>query len=47
MTKKKYIDAYLDGYFSDKKIHYGFKYFKMLEEAEEKSEKKIKQIAYN
>ena len=42
MTKKEYIGAYLDGYFSDKKISYGFKYFKMLEEAEEKAEKKWK-----
>jgi hypothetical protein len=41
MTKKQYIGAYLDGYFSDKKIAYGFKYFQMLEQAEEKAEKKF------
>lgn len=41
--KQKYIDAYLDGYFSDKKIEYGFAYFNKLEKATLKAEKKYKQ----
>ena len=42
MTKKDYVGAYLDGYFSDKKVPYGFKYFSMFEEAEKQAEKKWK-----
>ncbi|WP_296683634.1 hypothetical protein [Flavobacterium sp.] len=38
--KQKYIGAFLDGYFSDKNIDYGFKYFSILEEATIKAEKK-------
>lgn len=38
--KQKYIGAYLDGYFSDKKIKYGLKYFSMLEKATKKAKKK-------
>jgi hypothetical protein len=42
MTKEQYIGAYLDGYFSDKEVPYGFKYFSMLEKAEKQAEKKWK-----
>lgn len=42
MTKKQYIGAFLDGYFSDKKMHYGFNYFFMLEKAEKQAEKNWK-----
>ena len=42
MTKKEYIGAFLDGYFSDKQVPYGFEYFSMLEEAEKQSKKKWK-----
>lgn len=41
--KQKYIGAYLDGYFSDKKIEYGFAYFNELEKATRKAKKKYKQ----
>lgn len=41
--KQKYIGAYLDGYFSDKKIEYGFAYFDHLEKATKKAKKKWKQ----
>ena len=34
MTKKhKYINAFLDGYFSDKKVNFGIKYYSMLNNA--------------
>ena len=34
MTKKqKYINAFLDGYFSDKKVDFGIKYYSMLNNA--------------
>ena len=34
MTKKqKYINAFLDGYFSDKKVVFGIKYYSMLNNA--------------
>lgn len=41
--KQKYIGAYLDGYFSNKKIEYGFAYFNELERAVKKAKKKYKQ----
>jgi hypothetical protein len=44
MTKKEYIGAFLDGYFSDKQVRYGFKYFSMLEEAEKQSKKKMETL---
>lgn len=40
--KQKYVEAYLDGYFSDKKMEYGFKYFRMLEKATKDALKKWK-----
>ena len=40
--KQKYIGAFLDGYFSDKKIQYGFFYFEELEKANKKAKKKYK-----
>jgi hypothetical protein len=42
MTKKEYIGAFLNGYFSDKQVPNGFKYFSMLEEAEKQAKKKCK-----
>jgi hypothetical protein len=40
MTKKqKYISAYLDGYFSDKNIKYGFSYFNELDKTRKQAEK--------
>jgi hypothetical protein len=39
MTKKEYIGAFLDGYFSNKNIEYGFVYFNHLEKAEELAKK--------
>ena len=42
--KEKYIGAFLDGYFSDKKhIEYGFVYFNNLEHATKIANKKWKQ----
>ena len=41
--KQKYIGAYLDGYFSDKKLEYGLAYFNALEKATKKANKKYKQ----
>ncbi len=42
--KEKYIGAFLDGYFSDKKhIEYGFTYFNHLEDATKKAKKKWKE----
>ena len=41
--KQKYIGAYLDGYFSDKKLEYGLVYFNQLEKATKKAKKKFKQ----
>lgn len=42
--KEKYIGAFLDGYFSDKKhIEYGFVYFNNLEHATKMANKKWKQ----
>ena len=44
MTKKeKYINAFLDGFFVDKKEKYGMIYYNLLEEAIKKAEKKYKQ----
>lgn len=40
--KEKYIGAFLDGYFSDKILDYGFKYFNELEKAEKLAKKKWK-----
>ena len=40
--KQKYIGAYLDGYFSDKKVPYGMQYYSMLENAINEAEKKWK-----
>jgi hypothetical protein len=41
--KQKYICAYLDGYFSDKKYSFGFTYFNQLGKATKKAKKKYKQ----
>lgn len=41
--KQKYIGAYLDGYFSDKNLEYGFEYFRQLERATKRAKKKWKQ----
>lgn len=41
--KQKYIGAFLDGYFSDKKLEYGFQYFAHLKEAEKLANKRWKQ----
>lgn len=44
MTKKeKYIEAFLDGYFVDKKLSYGMIYYSVLEEGTKKAEKKWRQ----
>lgn len=40
--KQKYIGAYLDGYFSDKKLEYGFEYFNELERATKRAKKSFK-----
>ena len=41
--KQKYIGAFLDGYFSDKKVEFGMQYYSMLNNAIKKNEKKWKQ----
>lgn len=41
--KEKYIGAFLDGYFFDKKVKYGLKYFEMFDKATRIAEKKWKQ----
>ena len=41
--KQKYIGAFLYGYFSDKKLKYGLRYFLILENATKKAKKKWKQ----
>ena len=42
-TKKmKYIAAYLDGYFSDKKVPCGMQYYSMLDNAISKAKKQWK-----
>ena len=43
MSKKEYIGAFLDGYFSDKFLNYGFVYFNELEKAENLAIKKWKE----
>jgi len=44
MTKKeKYINAFLDGFFSDKNESYGMTYYHLLEEGTKKALKKYKQ----
>lgn len=40
--KQKYIGAYLDGYFSDKKVEFGMQYYSMLDNAIDTAEKKLK-----
>lgn len=45
--KQKYIGAFLDGYFSDKKLEYGFQYFANLDKAEKLAKKKWKQYSKN
>jgi hypothetical protein len=41
--KEKYIGAFLDGYFSDKLLNYGFTYFNEVENATKLAKKKWKQ----
>ena len=41
--KQKYIGAFLDGYFSDKKVEFGMQYYSMLNNAIDIAEKKWKQ----
>jgi hypothetical protein len=43
MKKQDYINAFLDGYFSDKKVKYGLKYYAILNEAIKIAKKKWKQ----
>lgn len=43
MTKKEYIGAFLDGYFAEINVEYGFSYFSILAYAEELAERKWKQ----
>ena len=46
--KQKYISAFLEGYFLEKKIVvFGSKYYKMLDTAVEKAEEKWKQYESN
>jgi hypothetical protein len=40
--KQKYIGAFLDGYFSDKKVEFGMSYYSMLNNAIDIAEKKWK-----
>jgi hypothetical protein len=40
--KQKYIGAFLDGYFSDKKLDFGINYYSMLNDAIDTAEKKWK-----
>ena len=49
MTKKqKYIGAFLDGYFSDKKLsEYNFDYLRLLEEATKKAKNEKHLIELN
>ncbi len=44
MKKKDYIGAFLDGYFSDKKLPYGLQYYIELENAETLANLKWKQF---
>jgi hypothetical protein len=41
--KQKYIGAFLDGYFADKKIEFGMQYYSILNNAIKIAEKKWKQ----
>ena len=41
--KEKYIGAFLDGYFSDKLLNYGFTYFNEVENATKLAKNKWKQ----
>jgi hypothetical protein len=41
--KQKYIAAFLDGYFYDKKLDYNLLYFKIIEKGEKMAEKKWKE----
>lgn len=43
MTKQEYVGAFLDGYFLDKELDYGFAYLHQLEIAEKLAKKKWKQ----
>ena len=40
--KQKYIGAFLDGYFLDKKVKFGMQYYSMLNNAIDIAEKKWK-----
>lgn len=40
--KQKYIGAFLDGYFADKKIEFGMQYYSMLNNAIDIAKKKWK-----
>ena len=40
--KQKYIGAFLDGYFFDKKVEFGMQYYSMLNNAIDIAEKKWK-----
>ena len=40
--KQKYIVAYLDGYFSDKKVEFGMQYYSMLNNSIIKAKKQWK-----
>jgi hypothetical protein len=42
MTKQEYIGAFLDGYFSGKKLEYGFAYLDQLEKAEQLAKNQYK-----
>jgi hypothetical protein len=42
MKKHDYINAFLDGYFSDKKVKFGAEYYSMLNEATDIAKKKWK-----
>lgn len=41
--KQKYIGAFLDGYFSDKKVEFGMQYYSMLSNAIDIAENMWKQ----
>jgi hypothetical protein len=41
--KEKYIGAFLDGYFFDKKVEFGMQYYSMLDNATDLAKKKWKQ----
>lgn len=41
-AKQKYIAAFLDGYFSDRKVEFGLQYYSMLHDATDKAKKNWK-----